>query len=477
MFAALMASQQAAAHGYVSSPADRAFLCSQGKNGECGAASTTPHGAGEAPNGMFDSGALDGKIPGLDGMSALNVQTEGRWTKHEIKDRNITFNWFYTTGHDTKTHKYYITKQGWDQNKPLTRDMFDTEAFCEAETPVTVDVPWGGKDDDRRHPTGDPVNLEGPGKYAHECVLPDDRTGYHVIMGSWEIGDIDNTWSKPIDVNIVVDAPAPDGWEAKGDITPNVDLLAGDKVKMRAFGKGTEAQYETELTISNEQEGKRDMWSFLLAERINETQELVTAGVQDAEGNIKPVKGNNKIFAKAESGVDRFEVDTFMVPDSSAEMTIAALVDGLELKNGRATIDVPMETNREMNVDVSIIAEGGKLAGKTKQSIQPGSTSVPVDVVSEPGAHQVIVVGTTANGRASLQDTVDIELGGEGSQLPDYDYAYPEGLSSFKTGTKVMNDGKIYECTEGGWCSQATTQHAYEPGKGWAWGEAWKLLK
>lgn len=42
--------------------------------------------------------------------------------------------------------------------------------------------------------------------------------------------------------------------------------------------------------------------------------------------------------------------------------------------------------------------------------------------------------------------------------------------SSYNTGSQVVHNSKKYECKVGGWCSLGG---AYEPGVGWAWGDAW----
>ncbi len=51
--------------------------------------------------------------------------------------------------------------------------------------------------------------------------------------------------------------------------------------------------------------------------------------------------------------------------------------------------------------------------------------------------------------------------------------AYVNG-SSYATGALVRNVGKEYRCTVGGWC---TLGGPYEPGVGWAWTNAWSLVR
>ena len=51
--------------------------------------------------------------------------------------------------------------------------------------------------------------------------------------------------------------------------------------------------------------------------------------------------------------------------------------------------------------------------------------------------------------------------------------AYVNG-SSYATGALVRNAGNEYRCTVGGWC---TLGGPYEPGVGWAWTNAWSLVR
>ena len=51
--------------------------------------------------------------------------------------------------------------------------------------------------------------------------------------------------------------------------------------------------------------------------------------------------------------------------------------------------------------------------------------------------------------------------------------AYVNG-SSYQDGALVRNLGNEYRCTVGGWC---TVGGPYEPGVGWAWANAWALVR
>lgn len=169
----------ASAHGYIESPASRSLLCSQGLNKNCGQIQYEPQSV-EGKGSFPASGPADGQIAGAGHYSELDAQTSDRWKKIDMKGGLNSFAWKFTANHSTREWKYYITKVGWDPNKPLTRDQLEAKPFC------TID---GG-------------NKQPPMSVTHQCMVPTDRTGYYVILGVWEIGDTANAFYQALDVNL-----------------------------------------------------------------------------------------------------------------------------------------------------------------------------------------------------------------------------------------------------------------------------------
>lgn len=172
-------SGKASAHGYMESPASRSLLCQQGANKSCGAIQYEPQSV-EGKGGFPASGPADGQIAGAGSYGELDAQSADRWKKVEMKGGQNSFTWKFTANHVTKEWKYYITKIGWDSNKPITRSQLESKPFC------TVD---GG-------------NRKPDMTVTHTCQVPTDRTGYYIILGVWEIGDTGNAFYQAIDVNL-----------------------------------------------------------------------------------------------------------------------------------------------------------------------------------------------------------------------------------------------------------------------------------
>ncbi|MBM6444054.1 N-acetylglucosamine-binding protein GbpA [Pseudomonas sp. MIL9] len=469
LLSAMLASQSASAHGYLEVPPSRALACQKGLNTNCGGAQYEPQSVGETfkgfPAGVGGAplqGPVDGKIAsgGHSLFSALDAQSATRWQLTEIKDRNIDFQWRYTAVHPATKHEYFITRNGWNPNESLKRATFESTPFC------TID---GGNQK--------PSNTD-----KHNCNIPTDKTGHHVILGIWTVGDTDAAFYNAADVNIIAEPELPGGWSSVGRIAPSTPLLAGDKVKARAFtANGESSNYSVEISIDNAEEGSPNNWSFKLAEAINKAHALIRAGVRDENGTIEPVKGNNSLYAQKESGVIRYEVQLDMREDAAASMSVAPLQAEHVLDKGLAKVEFSMIANRKMNVEATLYDEHNKLVGSTSAQVDSGSTSLTLDVRSNPGKHTLTLVGTTLDGRTTRQDTQATQLTGEGAGA-DYDFVFPEGISDYTAGTKVLQPktNEVFECKpfpESGYCKQySPTATGFEPGVGAHSHMAWNKL-
>ncbi|WP_155592200.1 lytic polysaccharide monooxygenase [Lysinibacillus cavernae] len=181
------------AHGFVEKPTSRAALCSQNfgaLNLMCGNIMYEPQSL-EAPKGFPQSGPADGKIASAGGLfgGILDQQTADRWFKNTITGGSNTFTWKYTAPHLTSKWHYYITKSGWNPNKPLTR--------ADLEPIGTVEHNGSAASN----------NL------THTVYVPTDRSGYHIILAVWDVADTSNAFYNVIDVNLVnngnIDIEAP----------------------------------------------------------------------------------------------------------------------------------------------------------------------------------------------------------------------------------------------------------------------------
>ncbi|MCW6657820.1 lytic polysaccharide monooxygenase [Yersinia ruckeri] len=172
----------AQAHGYIQYPASRSYLCQLGNNIQCGFLQYEPQSV-EGKKNFPEYGPADGVIAsaGVGMFAPLDIQTPTRWFKSNIYSGPITFTWNITVTHSTTRWRYFITKQNWNKSAPLSRASFNLTPFCQYNDYGSI-----------------------PGKsVTHQCILPNNHTGYNIILGVWDISDTSNAFYQVIDVNII----------------------------------------------------------------------------------------------------------------------------------------------------------------------------------------------------------------------------------------------------------------------------------
>ncbi|WP_263070567.1 N-acetylglucosamine-binding protein GbpA [Enterobacter huaxiensis] len=471
--ATLTVASSAFAHGYIESPASRAYMCKLGQNIDCGAVQYEPQSV-EKTSG-FPSGAepADGQLAsaGISQYSQLDKQSLNAWTKNPMTAGPHEFVWHHTAPHKTVNWRYYITKQNWDPNKPLTRDQFELTPFCtingNSQAPAVTQ----------------PMN----------CNVP-ERTGYQVIYGVWEIADTTNSFYQAIDVDFG------NGGSVTPDETPAVvsqwsktlsgqvagnNLNAGDKVIARFFDtNGEVTSMRTEMTIGSAGQGDANQWSYDLAQKINAAQSDVRVGVKDDAGEISPVHGANSVFVKDGSTLQSVAVS---YEEQKAQVNETIAVTDLQyskIAHGNATVTFHVNTKGDVNMEAHVMNHHGAEKGYLKQDMNNASQDVTMTLTDvTPGHHMLKYYATNKDGTMFAQDVLNLMLEGDAAadSTGHHDFTFPDNIASYKAGTVVLQpkDGKTYECRPfpySGYCiqwSQNATQ--YEPGTGSHWKEAWVL--
>ncbi|MGP5431745.1 lytic polysaccharide monooxygenase [Enterococcus malodoratus] len=166
------------AHGYITSPGSRAYLgtaAAGNLNKNVGRAQWEPQSI-EAKKNTFVSGKI--ASAGVSGFEPLDAQSTSRWHKNIVSSGNLKVSWYLTAPHRTSTWDYYITKPGWNPNKPLK--FGDFERIKQIDDHGAV-----------------------PSKVVNQTIsLPNNRKGYNIILAVWNISDTVNAFYQVIDVNI-----------------------------------------------------------------------------------------------------------------------------------------------------------------------------------------------------------------------------------------------------------------------------------
>ncbi|USD40086.1 N-acetylglucosamine-binding protein GbpA [Vibrio sp. SCSIO 43135] len=467
-------SSNVVAHGYVSEveegvAASRGALCSfpapdtGEKNTNCGDAQYEPHSL-EGEEGFPELGPKDGEIAGagLERFSNLNEQTADRWVKRPITAGIQNFEWTFTVNHVTRDWKYYITQPNWNPNGVLARSSFDLTPFC------VID---GGM-------------VQPPMRVVHQCDVP-EREGYHVILAVWDVGDTDKAFYNVIDVNFDDDTPTLPGWENVGTIYATQDLNVGDTVYTRVFDNaGENVGYRTELTI-DESNTDAKKWSHNLATKINAEQSDIKAG-QYNEGEFTPAYGTNPIYSSSDINSVEIGYDLVTPPMPDPVLYIDGLESHYEIGGGAVSLDLNLTAEGDLKSELTVYNHGREALANWSGLLADG-TSHPITLElskSEPGHHMLVQVIKDADNNVISQETLDFHLNEEDTTPPpseEYDFVFPDGLSSYTEGTKVLaSDNGVYQCKSfpnSGFCQQWNEgSNAFEPGVGSHWQQAWDRI-
>jgi predicted carbohydrate-binding protein with CBM5 and CBM33 domain/chitodextrinase len=413
-FAAMSLSVESLAHGYVSQPKSRSYLCKLGDNTNCGAIQYEPQSV-EGLDGIprFPlGGPADGTIAaaGSPAWSELNAQTPARWAKNDIAAGINVFTWTFTANHIARDWRYFITTPYWDQSQPLSRSAFEQTPFCEYD---------GGM-------VRPPMTIE------HTCEVP-SREGYHVVLAVWDIGDTAASFYNVIDVNFDGgDVPPIEGnsFVEVGTISGAIALNEGDTIYTRVMdANGENLLMSTAYTATTATSGA--VASLELARAIN-SQGYFSAGEKTGI-TFTPVAGSNKIYAQEMDNIQSIEVAIEFVDVESEYQAVLSDVDSsIEIgSTGMADVHFTLSTNAAMDVVATLFdSSGATVTSDTfiidntlpitddsdscetpeqSGSMQPVSLKLHVHEAVA-GDFTLVVVATAVTGNATIQSTANVTL-------------------------------------------------------------------
>ncbi|WP_312240230.1 N-acetylglucosamine-binding protein GbpA [Pantoea sp.] len=463
----------ALAHGYVEKPESRAYMCKLNKQMNCGRAQWEPQSIEQTKGFPVAAKPADGQLAsaGVSGFEPLDRQSVSEWLKTDIKPGRNEFRWYHTALHATTKWQYFITKQDWDVNKPLTRDSFEAKPFCEIDgkglTPETV--------------------------VTHVCDVP-QRTGYQIIYAVWEIDNTANSFYQVIDVNFPADNNGDDpGQEAEWSKQLNgaiygQDLNKGDKVIARFIdNNGQEVSaMQTALEISNVEQGAMQRWSHDLAEKLNASHSDIRVGVKDQSGEINPAYGTNNVYVRTSSNLQSVVISYELSHQEIKESITLSDAQASDIVEGKSEVSLKADVTGDVTLEATVSDHAGANKGFLKETFSTGEYPLSIALNNVQAGHHILrYVATNPTGQVIEQGTQDLQLksGSTGGDTGDYDFTFPDKLKSYKAGTVVLQpkDGHTYECKPfpySGYCQQwsASANH-YEPGVGSHWKDAWTLKK
>ncbi|MCX4778605.1 lytic polysaccharide monooxygenase auxiliary activity family 9 protein [Streptomyces sp. NBC_01264] len=166
---ALVTAPTASSHGYTDTPISRQKLCANKTVSDCGPIQWEPQSV-EGLKGFPAAGPADGRICAGNHpeFAQLDDPRGGAWPATPVTSgQSYSFRWQFTANHSTTDFRYYVTKNGWDSTKPLTRAALDPQPF--------LTVAYNGT-----RPAMTTV---------HQGTMPSGKTGRHMILAVWTVND------------------------------------------------------------------------------------------------------------------------------------------------------------------------------------------------------------------------------------------------------------------------------------------------
>jgi len=136
---------------------------------------------------------VDGQIASGGNIAALFLDEPATdWKKHQIEaGATLSVSWDYSARHITRRWKYFITRNDWQSDRPLSRSQFEELPFYQVE--LSQQPHWSFAD-----------ALTPPKPTVHELMLP-VRTGYHVVLAVWEVANTGNAFYQVLDLDFIND--------------------------------------------------------------------------------------------------------------------------------------------------------------------------------------------------------------------------------------------------------------------------------
>ncbi|SDQ87639.1 chitin-binding protein [Pseudomonas cannabina] len=125
-----------------------------------------------------------------------------RWPRLIVtRGTDFTVEWAYHAEHVTRGYRWFITKEGWDDTKRITRTAFEGKNYV-GDNHFKIDghegLMWSDISD--LSPFDKHRNELAPKDFT-SARLPDDKYGHHVILLVWIVAETDKGFYQAFDVD------------------------------------------------------------------------------------------------------------------------------------------------------------------------------------------------------------------------------------------------------------------------------------
>jgi chitin-binding protein len=187
-------SERTARHGLVSEPASRGAIYLQEwqaaglEAGKFFPATEAGRPDPLAPDDIVNAQPpADGRIASAGQAYAASLdEPRSDWRTHPVSSgQQFSITWTYHAAHKTRRWNYFLTRDGWNPQAPLSRAQFEPEPFHSVQL---SGQPYWAADD-----------LIPPDPTRHTMTLP-RRQRRQVLLAVWEVADTGNAFYQVIDL-------------------------------------------------------------------------------------------------------------------------------------------------------------------------------------------------------------------------------------------------------------------------------------
>ncbi|WP_181133998.1 lytic polysaccharide monooxygenase auxiliary activity family 9 protein [Pseudomonas syringae] len=174
---------------------------------------SAPPLANPPPDGLILSGGQDDrrKCLNLTDVGIIEEITQKghgaaeKWPRLSVAGGDeFEVRWAYHAVHVTRGYRWFITKDGWDESKPITREAFQGKNYV-SDNHFKADGQDGlmWSDISPLSPFDKHRDELQPAEIT-KATLPSDKHGHHVILLAWIVAETDKAFYQAFDVDFDV---------------------------------------------------------------------------------------------------------------------------------------------------------------------------------------------------------------------------------------------------------------------------------
>lgn len=412
----------------------------------------------------------DGELcsAGDDKKKSFNLALDWERTTVPVENGKIKINITGTQPHIPSYAKIFMTRPGYQANKPLTwndLELLGTENFTDYRTDWENSVL-------KRQPVTEPKTI---GFFEFEVTAPNGQTGPATIFMLFQRLDTGNEGFYNCAYITLGDGTViPFPWFSRGPlITSDLVPKANESVRLRVFdGRNKKfSEIVDERVKITPQNIRPEQWLPQLASLLSKHSNIIQLG--KASGSTIVFDPSDPASNLIYVSNDKYSTQVSIVSDDGPAPTPTVEIIGpSEVESGEVATYSTKLSNFESNYQGFFWGAEG-LSSNNLTAPTVSGTAVTVTTPQTYTMRVNVRDGAYGNTYQATKPIRVIPKNPGGGTDP----AYVEG-TKYAAGARVTNVGKTFECKPWpytDWCAGA--RNVYGPGEGRAWQQAWNEVR